>query len=163
MITLRLQQIHDAQRFFEILNNPNFLYFGSQPESVEAEIAWLEGNDKRFREHKEWNYTILKGEEIVGGIGVKINQHRSFIGEIGYFIDEAYWGQGIATEAVKLMEEICMRELRMTRIELLMLPENIGSERVAIKSGYRKEGLLQKALLHKDGSKRDCYLYAKTL
>ncbi len=163
MITLRLQQISDAQRFFEILNNPNFLYFGSQPDSIEAEIAWLEGNDKRFREHKEWNYTILKGEEIVGGIGVKINQHRSFIGEIGYFIDEAYWGQGIATEAVKLMEEICMREMRMTRIELLMLPENIGSEKVAIKSGYRKEGILQKALLHKDGSKRDCYLYAKTL
>ena len=163
MITLRLQQIRDAQRFFEILNNPNFLYFGSQPDSIEAEIAWLEGNDKRFREHQECNYTILKGEEIVGGIGVKINQHRSFIGEIGYFIDEAYWGQGIATEAVRLLEEICNRELRMTRFELLMLPENIGSEKVAIKSGYSKEGILKKALVHKDGSKRDCYLYAKTL
>lgn len=163
MIQLRLQQISDAQRFFEILNNPNFLYFGSQPDSIEAEIAWLEGNEKRLREHKEWNYTILKGEEIIGGIGVKINQHRSYIGEIGYFIDEAYWGQGIATEAVRLLEEICIRELRMTRIELLMLPENIASEKVAIKSGYRKEGLLQKALLHKDGSKRDCLLYAKTM
>lgn len=163
MITLRLQQIHDAQRFFEILNNPNFLYFGSQPDSIEAEIAWLEGNEKRFREHKEWNYTILKGEEIIGGIGVKINQHRSYIGEIGYFIDEAYWRQGIATEAVRLLEEICMRELRMTRFELLMLPENIGSEKVAIKCGYRKEGILQKALLHKDGSKRDCLLYARTM
>jgi ribosomal-protein-alanine N-acetyltransferase len=163
MIQLRLQQISDAQRFFEILNNPNFLYFGSQPDSIEAEIAWLEGNEKRLREHKEWNYTILKGEEIIGGIGVKINQHRSYIGEIGYFIDEAYWGQGIATEAVRLLEEICVRELRMTRFELLMLPENIASEKVAIKSGYRKEGLLQKALLHKDGSKRDCLLYAKTI
>lgn len=163
MITLRLQKIHDAQRFFEILNNPNFLYFGSQPDSIEAEIAWLEGNEKRFREHKEWNYTILKGEDIIGGIGVKINQHRSYIGEIGYFIDEAYWRQGIATEAVRLLEEICMRELRMTRFELLMLPENIGSEKVAIKCGYRKEGILQKALLHKDGSKRDCLLYARTM
>jgi ribosomal-protein-alanine N-acetyltransferase len=105
----------------------------------------------------------MMGDEIVGGIGVKINKHRSFIGEIGYFIDEAYWGQGIATEAVRLLEEICIRELRMTRIELLMLPENVASEKVAIKSGYRKEGLLQKALLHKDGSKRDCLLYAKTM
>ena len=163
MITLRLQQISDADRFFEILTNPDFLYFGSQPESVEAELAWLEGNEKRFIELTEWNYTIMMGDEIVGGIGVKINKHRSFIGEIGYFIDEAYWGQGIATEAVKLLEEICIRELRMTRIELLMLPENIASEKVAIKSGYRKEGLLQKALLHKDGSKRDCLLYAKTM
>jgi ribosomal-protein-alanine N-acetyltransferase len=163
MIQLRLQQISDAQRFFEILNNPNFLYFGSQPDSIEAEIAWLEANEKRLREHKEWNYTILKGEEIIGGIGVKINQHRSYIGEIGYFIDEAYWGQGIATEAVRLLEAICFEDLRMTRIELLMLPENIGSENVAVKNGYLKEGILHKALTHKDGSKRDCYLYAKTL
>jgi ribosomal-protein-alanine N-acetyltransferase len=163
MITLRLQQISDAQRFFEILNNPNFFYFGSQPDSIEAEIAWLAGNEKRFREHKEWNYTILKGEEVIGGIGVKINQHRSYIGEIGYFIDEAYWGQGIATEAVRLLEIICFEELKMTRFELLMLPENIASERVATKSGYSKEGILKKALVHKDGSKRDCLLYAKTM
>jgi ribosomal-protein-alanine N-acetyltransferase len=163
MITLRLQQISDADRFFEILTNPDFLYFGSQPESVEAELAWLEGNEKRFIELTEWNYTIMMGDEIVGGIGVKINKHRSFIGEIGYFIDEAYWGQGIATEAVRLLEIVCFEELKMTRIELLMLPENIASERVATKSGYSKEGILKKALVHKDGSKRDCLLYAKTM
>ena len=118
MIYLRLQNISDAQRFFEILSNPNFLYFGSQPESLEAELAWLEGIEKRFLELMEWNYTIIKGDEIVGAIGVKINKHRSYIGEIGYFIDEAYWGQGIATEAVRLLEEICMQELRMTRFPL---------------------------------------------
>ncbi len=163
MIQLRKQSIADAQRFFEILSNPNFLYFGSQPESVEAELAWLEGIEKRFIELMEWNYTIIKGDEIVGAIGVKINQHRSYIGEIGYFIDEAYWGQGIATEAVRLLEIVCFEELKMTRIELLMLPENIASERVATKSGYSKEGILKKALVHKDGSKRDCLLYAKTM
>ena len=163
MIQLRLQQISDAQRFYEILNNPNFLYFGSQPKSVEAEIAWLEGNAQRIKENTEWNYTIMKGDIVIGGIGVKINAHRSYIGEIGYFIDEAYWGKGIATEAVRLLEQFCFQELGMTRIELLMLPENIGSEKVAIKNGYLKEGILHKALKHKDGSKRDCYLYAKTL
>lgn len=163
MILLRKQSIADAQRIFDILTNPNFLYFSSKPKSIEAELAWLEGNEKRFMEHSEWNYTIIKGEEIVGAIGVKINQHRSYIGEIGYFIDEAYWGQGIATIALHMLEEICIRELKMTRFELLMLPENIGSEKVAMKSGYSKEGVLKKALAHKDGSKRDCYLYAKTL
>jgi RimJ/RimL family protein N-acetyltransferase len=36
---------------------------------------------------------------------------------------------------------------------LLMLPENIASEKVAVKNGYLKEGILHKALTHKDGSK----------
>ena len=36
-ITLRYQQIGDAKRFMEILNNPNFHYFPARPASIEAE------------------------------------------------------------------------------------------------------------------------------
>ncbi|MGV2387918.1 MAG UNVERIFIED_CONTAM: GNAT family N-acetyltransferase [Microcystis novacekii LVE1205-3] len=106
------------------MNNPNFSISALNRNQWKLKKKWLEGNTKRFEEHKEWNYTILKGEIIVGGIGVKVNAHRPFIGEIGYFVDEQYWGQGIATEAVRLLEEICIREFRMSRFELLMQPEN---------------------------------------
>ncbi|MFH0955963.1 MAG: GNAT family N-acetyltransferase [Candidatus Falkowbacteria bacterium] len=162
-IKLRLQKISDAKRFYEILNNPNFVYFGAQPKSIADERKWLRGNAKRRKDNISWNYTILYGEKIVGGIGVKINFHRKFIGEIGYFIDEKYWGKSIASRAVKLVEAICFKRLKLKRIEILMQPANKASEKVAIKNRYLKEGRVRKAVRGKDGNMKDCYLYAKVL
>lgn len=45
-----------------------------------------------------------------------------------------------------------------------MRPENKASERVAIKSGYLKEGKLKKLVEdRRTGEKKDVWLYAKTL
>ncbi|MFA6306685.1 MAG: GNAT family N-acetyltransferase [Patescibacteria group bacterium] len=163
-IKLRPQKISDAKKFYEILNNQNFVYLTSvRPKSVLAEKNWLKGNTKRQKENTEWNYAIIYGEEVVGAIGVKINYHRRYVGEIGYFIDEKYWGKGIASRAVKLMEDVCFKKLKLMRIEILMQPANIASEKVAIKNGYRKEGRMRKALKEKDGKMKDCYSYAKVL
>ena len=41
----------------------------------------------------------------MGGIGVRIDQHRTYIGEIGFFVDEPYWGKGIASAALEQLEE----------------------------------------------------------
>ena len=162
-IKLRPQKISDAKRFYEILNNHNFIFFGTRLKSVVDERKWLSGNAKRRKDNTGWNYTIFFGEKIVGGIGVKINFHRKYIGELGYFIDEKYWGKGIAGQAVKLVEPVCFKKLKLKRIEILMQPANKASEKVAIKNGYMKEGKMRKAIKGKDGKMKDCYLYAKVL
>jgi len=162
-IKLRLQKISDAKRFYEILNNDNFIYFGARPKSVADERKWLKENPKRQKNNTDWGYTIIYGREIAGGIGIKINYHRKYVGEIGYFIDEKYWGKGIASQAVKLIEKISFKKLKLSRIEILMQPANKASEKVAIKNGYKKEGKMRKAFRSKEGEMKDCYLYAKVL
>jgi ribosomal-protein-alanine N-acetyltransferase len=162
-ITIRYQQVKDAQRFFDIINNPNFIYFHVTTKSIEDQKKWLRINPKKRKENKEWNYSILYGAKLVGGIGIKINQFRKYIGEIGYFIDEKYWGQGITTTAVTLTEQEGFKKLGLSRIEILMRPENKASEKVAIKNGYKKEGRMKKAVKDKDGIMRDAWLYAKVL
>ena len=162
-IKLRPQKVGDAKRFYEILNNPNFIYFEARPKSIADERKWLRENAKRRKDNISWNYAIIYGEQVVGGLGVKINYHRKYIGEIGYFIDEKYWGKGIASRAVKLTEVICFKKLGLSRIEILMQPANKASEKVALKNGYLKEGRMRKAFRSKDGEMKDCYLYAKVL
>ena len=82
-------------------------------------------------------------------------------GEIGYFVDEHYCGKGIATKAVKLLEKIAFKEFNLKRIQLVNDLKNDASIKVAIKCGYKKEGIMKKAI--KSGNKIiDCYLYAKT-
>lgn len=162
-VSIRYQQVRDAQRFFDILSNPNFIYFGTKVKSAADEKKWLKKNSAKRKNNIEWNYTIFYENKVVGGIGFKINQFRKYIGEIGYFLDEEYWGRGITTKAVKLAEKEGFRKMGLSRIEILMRPENKASEKVAIKSGYTKEGLLKKCIKDKAGKMRDVWLYAKTL
>lgn len=128
--------------------------------SVDDEREHLKGNAKKRKDNIEYNYTIILGGKLVGGCGIKIRQHNTFIGEIGYFVDEAYWGQGIATKVVKMLESIGFNKLGLKRIEVIMDSRNLGSEKVAIKTGYLKEGTMKSAI---QSGKRyfDGHLYAK--
>jgi len=162
-IEIRLQEISEAKRFYEILSNPNFIYFSANPKSVEDEENWLKESYKSLADWSQYNYTVLYDGEIAGWIWVKINAHRKYIGEIWYFIDEKFWWKGITTEAVKLLEKKCFSDLKLERIEIVMQPENIASEKVAIKAGYIKEWLLKKVLKDREGNLKDAYLYAKVL
>ena len=69
----------------------------------------------------------LYNNYIIGGCGIKINQHRNFIGEIGYFLDEKFWGKGFATKAVKILEKEGFKKLNLKRIEILIHPKNMKS------------------------------------
>lgn len=163
MLKIRPQKVSDAKRFYEILSNPNFIYFSAAPKSLADEKKYLKENKKRRKNNTGWNYTILYNNEIIGGVGVSINFHRNHIGEIGYFLDEKFWRRGITSKAVKMMEKICFNKLKLTRIEIVMRPENKASEKVAIKNKYKKEGLLKKLIRDKRNSMmKDCFLYAKT-
>jgi ribosomal-protein-alanine N-acetyltransferase len=79
---------------------------------------------------------------------------------LGYFVDEKYWGKGIAPEAVKLAEQIGFSKLGVKRIEIMMKKKNKASENAAAKCGYKKEGIVRKKLLL-GNQYHDAYLYAK--
>jgi len=157
---LRRQQVSDAKRFYEILSNPNFIYWTTKPKSVADERRWLLNNTGKKRKNTDHNFSIICAGCLVGAAGIKIYPHTPYIGEIGYFVDEAYWGKGIAPQAVRILEKIGFSKLGLVRIEIRMNIKNKASEMVAIKAGYKKEGLLRKAFKHGD-KYIDEYLYAK--
>ena len=160
-IAIRYQQIGDARRFVEILNHPRFVYFPAKPKSIREEKDFLRRNAEWRRKKEQFNFTILLGDTVAGAVGVHIDTHRSYCAEIGYFVDEAHWGEGIAAEAVRLAEQFAFNELSVIRIEINMVRANKASERVAVKCGYRREGIARKKLLL-NGEYLDCYVYAKT-
>ena len=159
-ITIRYQQVGDARRFFEILNSPNFVYFPAKPKTIKAEQEFLRNNAALRQSREQFNYSILLNGKVVGATGIHIDPRRNYCGEIGYFVDEAYWGRGFACEAVRQLEEIAFNELGVIRIEINMLKQNKASEGVAIKCGYRKEGIGRKKLLL-NGEYLDCCVYSK--
>jgi len=159
-IKLRPQQVGDAKRFVEILNNPKFRYFPARPESIKAEKEFLRNNIQARQEGREFSYSILLKNKVVGTVGLTLDPKRPYLAEIGYFVDEAYWGRGIACRAVELVERMAFEERDVMRIEILMVKKNKASERVAIKCGYKKEGIAKSKLLL-FGKHEDAYVYAK--
>ena len=110
-VTIREQKVSDAPRFFKILSNPNFIHFSVKPKSVEDEIKFLEQNIQKKANNQEYNFTILFNNILVGGIGLMIDQKRSYIAEVGYFIDENYWGKSIAASALTLLQQFAFDKL----------------------------------------------------
>jgi len=159
-LRIRYQQIKDAKRFLEILSSPDFVYFSANPQSIEEEKRFLRRNKDKRLNNIEHNFTILIGNAVVGAVGLKIDQCRKYIGEVGYFVDREYWGQGIACKAVEFIEEFGFGELELKRIELVSLVDNAPSIRVAEKCGYVRECIQRAKLLH-DGKFEDAVLFAK--
>jgi ribosomal-protein-alanine N-acetyltransferase len=161
-LKIRYQMVKDAADFFRILKNPNFIYFISV-DSLAAEKEMLRKNTERRKNNESYNYTFLYKNKIVGGGGIRINKTRPYTGELGYFLDEKYWGKGLTTAAVKLMEQEGFNKLGLSRIEILMRPENKASEKVAINNNYKKEGRLKKIIKDQKGQLHDALIYAKVL
>ena len=145
-VELKKHKISYGKRLYEILNNPNFIYFTVKPESVKAEEEWLAQCSKKAKDNFEHNYSIFYNGKLVGACGIKINQHRKHIGEIGYFIDEEHWNKGVGTKTIKLLEDIGFKKLGLKRITIIMDLGNKASEKIAIKNSYKKEGVMKKLL-----------------
>lgn len=159
-ITIRNQHVFDAKRFFNIFQSSDFAFLPIKVDSVEEERRFLKKNKSKRKRNFEYNFTILSDNIVVGAVGVKINQHYPHIGEIGYFVEEQYWGKEIAPKAVKLIETFAFNKLKLIRLEILINTKNKASIRVAEKSGYKKESVL-KARLPQDNSFQDAILFSK--
>lgn len=97
----------------------------------------------------------------VGGIGYVSGQDiERFSAEIGYWLGEALWGRGIATEALQLVTAHAFMEMNFLRVFALPFADNPASVRVLEKAGYAREGLLRSSSV-KSGVPKDQVMYAR--
>ncbi|RWR85374.1 Acetyltransf_3 domain-containing protein [Cinnamomum micranthum f. kanehirae] len=108
-----------------------------------------------------WYRAICLEGRAVGYIYVKMGTEENHCrGEIGYALAFKYWGQGIATLAVKMVMSSVFREFpHLVRLEALVDVENKGSQRVLDKCGFLREGLLRKYCFLK-GKTMDVFIYS---
>lgn len=106
------------------------------------------------------SFGIVIGDEAIGNIGLMLGDdiaRRS--AEIGYWIGRAYWGRGIATEAVKAATQYAFDELGLLRVFAVPFATTTRSVRVLEKAGYNCEGTMRQSAI-KDGVVLDQLLYA---
>lgn len=98
---------------------------------------------------------------LIGGIGLKPRtdiEHRTM--EVGYWLGEQHWGQGVATEALAAFVKWAFKQFNhVIRLEAKVAADNTGSARVLEKAGFRLEGRMRRAV-DKDGEVMDQMLYS---
>ncbi len=104
-------------------------------------------------------FAISAADRIVGGIGIHPQTDIfSKNAEIGYWLGAAYWGQGLATEAVRQMVAYGFRNFDILRIYGRVFENNPASARVLEKCGFKKEAHFHKTIF-KNGVLLDELIY----
>ncbi|MEV7728314.1 GNAT family protein [Streptomyces sp. NPDC087917] len=83
-------------------------------------------------------------------------------GGVGYWLDQAWNGKGVATAAVREVCRAARDELGLHRIEAGTRVDNVASQRVLIKAGFTEYGLAPR-YLHIAGAWRDHRLFQRLL
>jgi RimJ/RimL family protein N-acetyltransferase len=121
---------------------------------------------------RTWLETVIGAEPVVnfaidvdgiaaGGIGVILNSDVYIMSaEVSYWVGEPFWGQGIATEAVRQMVEYIFYYFDIVRLYAEVFETNKASMRVLEKNGFYLEGVRRKAVL-KNAILMDDYIWVK--
>jgi ribosomal-protein-alanine N-acetyltransferase len=105
-------------------------------------------------------WAIEVNREAVGGIGLELHSDVERVSaEIGYWLGEAVWGRGIATEALRAVTTEAFNLYDITRLYAVPFADHPASVRVLEKAGYVKEGVMHRSAI-KEGKIRDQFLYA---
>ncbi len=93
-----------------------------------------------------WIYDKQNPHTIIGTVcfynfARSIFQHC----DIGYKLDERYWHQGYAKEALSFLIARVFKELNMHRIQAYVMTDNINSIHLLESLGFQKEGLCRQS------------------
>jgi ribosomal-protein-alanine N-acetyltransferase len=105
-------------------------------------------------------FAIAVDGAAVGSIGFLVGADVERVSaEMGYWLGEAFWGRGIATEALVAMTKYAIDTHHLTRVFALPFASNAASCRVLEKAGFALEGTLRRSAI-KDGVVIDQRQYA---
>ena len=157
-LVLRPWREDDAPAVYEACQDPEILHWAPvipRPYTEEDALAFVTGK-LDLGPHQ---YAIEEDGRPVGSICVRVNE-QTRTGHIGYWCAREARGRGLMTRALRLLCGYAFEDLALERLELFTDPDNLASQRVAGKVGFRREGVLRSHLLHPDGRRRDSVMFS---
>lgn len=94
----------------------------------------------------DWAVVERESGRMIGTCGFTRFHCEADCAEIGYVIHPAFWGRGIATEAVGAVIRFGFQRLSLNRIEAKFMEGNEASRRVMEKNGMTFEGMMRQSM-----------------
>jgi ribosomal-protein-serine acetyltransferase len=120
--------------------------------SLKESRQWLKGKPAEWKDGEAYDFAILDGENgtYLGGGALNRIDYENLGANLGYWIRSSRTGEGLATATALLLARWGFQELGLNRIEIVVATDNKRSQRVAAKTGARREGILRNRILLHD-------------
>jgi ribosomal-protein-alanine N-acetyltransferase len=135
-LMLRPLSMQDANDMFEYASKPENLIYVFPAHQNLAETRLTIATLFMKAPLGKWAIELKSEHKMIGTIDFVKLDEKNRTAEIGYVLNHRYWGQGLMTEAVRTLTEIALTEFGMRYLDILVDVENVGSLKVAEKSGY---------------------------
>jgi len=111
-------------------------------------LAWIERQRGRHENAQGLSLAITAAgsDEALGNINLLFRQQPGTVA-IGYWLLDRVRGRGLGSRAVALLSRWAVTDAALERVEALVLPDNLASQRVLEKAGFRREGHLRSYLV----------------
>ena len=146
-LLLREVTNEDAPDMLRYLSDNDVVkHMGLEPfQSVEDaldEISWYQSIYKDGSGIR-WGITLKDSGKVIGSCGFLNRNSKHFRTEIGFELSKQHWGKGIASEALEAVIKFGFDHYSFERIEALIVPANVPSQKLVERQGFIREGLLR--------------------
>jgi ribosomal-protein-alanine N-acetyltransferase len=139
-LILRAFDLDDLDAFALICADPEVMRFIGNGKALEKEatkelLVWI------ISQYEELGFgllavTLKEDNKLLGFCGLirQLIDNETHI-ELGYRLDRAFWGQGIATEAAYAIKDYAFNQLNIPHLVSIIHVDNMASKQVAQKVG----------------------------
>lgn len=129
------------------------------PYAEKDAVFWLNLANEGLKRNHHFIFALRDKETkaFMGGMGLRLHAQVKRA-ELGYWLAEPFWGEGITTEAAAAVIEFGIKKLGLRKITSRHLAVNAASGRVMQKNGMRQEGVLRRHMV-RDGKEHDVVVY----
>jgi RimJ/RimL family protein N-acetyltransferase len=148
-IILRLPRPDDAVAVAAACSDPEIARWIPipVPYSLDDALGFIDGAHDGWASGTDLTFAIEERASgmLVGMIGLH-GVERPGRAAVGYWLAPGARGRGLATRAVRLITAWAFADPALVRLELMTLVGNDASGRVALRAGFRLEGILHRYL-----------------
>jgi len=162
-LIIRPYKESDLQENFRLLSDKQNMYYLNDIicETLEEARENLKECIELFESGKARRFAVELNGRLIGSVGYDVSEETPLgkIAHMGWFISPEFQGKGYVTEAAREIIKFGFTLDNLIRLTTGCYSENIPTQRVMEKLGFRKEGERIKAQYH-DGMMKDRTDYA---
>ena len=154
-LILREKKLSDAEALFEMDSNPKVhQYLWNKPLTDISEVhSYIKLVRAQYLQNNIGRFVVILKEtnDLMGWAGLKLNteivNNKINFYDIGYRLNEKFWGKGYASEASYAWMDYGFKVMKIKIMEAAAHTENIASNRILQKIGlkmtekYMEEGV----------------------